>query len=228
VFALMGMRIHSAMAAPEQAQGFVELFNGKDLDGWEGDPELWSVQDGAIVGKTNAEKPLKHNSFLMWKKGTVRDFELHASFKITNGNSGIQYRSKDEGDHIASGYQADMDGAATDKYTGILYEERGRGILAERGQKVVIDEAGKKQVAGSVGDASEILKGIKKGEWNDYVITAQGNHIVQKINGVTTIDVTDNQAAKAAREGILALQLHMGPPMMVQFKDIKLKVMKEQ
>jgi len=214
--------------AAEPAGEFVELFNGKDLDGWDGDAQLWAVQDGIITGKTSADRPLKKNSFLIWKKGTVRDFELHASFKLANGNSGIQYRSKDEGDHVVSGYQADMDGAPTDKYTGILYEERGRGILAERGQKVTIDEAGKKEMAGVVGAPEEILKSVKKGDWNDYVIIAQGNHLVQKINGVTTVDVTDNQSSKAAREGILALQLHMGAPMTVQFKDIKLKVLQEQ
>jgi len=214
--------IGAAVAAPETPSDVKELFNGKDLSGWDGDEQVWSVQDGAITGHTTAEKPIKHNTFLIWKGGTVGDFELHLKFKISNHNSGVQYRSKDLGDHIVSGYQADMVGDDPDKYTGILYEERGRGILAQRGEKVVIDDAGKKQVAGSVGEGAEILKAIKKGEWNEYVITAQGNHLVQKINGVTTVDVTDNEPAKAARDGILALQVHMGPPMVVQFKEIKL------
>jgi hypothetical protein len=202
------------------------LFNGKNLDGWDGDPRFWSVKDGAITGQTTAENPTQHNTFLFWKNGKVSDFELHASFKITNHNSGIQYRSADEGDHIASGYQADIDGA--NKYTGILYEERKRGIIATLGQKVVIDEAGKKQVVGSVGEPEEILKAIKKNDWNDYVIIAQGNHLVQKINGVTTVDVTDDEAGKSAREGLIALQIHAGEPMKVQFKDIQLKELKGQ
>jgi hypothetical protein len=218
VILLMG----AALAAPETPSGVKELFNGKDLSGWDGDEQVWSVQDGAITGHTTAEKPIKHNTFLIWKGGTVGDFELHLKFKISNHNSGVQYRSKDMGDHIVSGYQADMVGDDPDKYTGILYEERGRGVLAQRGEKVVIDDAGKKQVAGSVGEGAEILKAIKKGEWNEYVIIAQGNHLVQKINDVTTVDVTDNESAKAAKEGILALQIHMGQPMTVQFKEIKL------
>jgi hypothetical protein len=212
-----------SLIAAAPGDGFKELFNGKDLDGWDGDPRFWSVKDGVIVGQTTAETPTEHNTFLFWKDGKVSDFELHASFKITNHNSGIQYRSVNEGDHVASGYQADIDGAEKDKYTGILYEERKRGIIATRGQKVVIDEAGKKQVVGSVGESDEILKAIKKNDWNDYVIIAQGNHFVQKINGVTTVDVTDNQTGQFAPEGLLALQIHAGPPMKVEFKDIRLK-----
>src|SRR5689334_21984360 len=114
-----------------------------------------------------------------------------------------------------------------DKYTGILYEERGRGILAQRGEKVEIDEAGKKNPVGSLGDSAEIAKAVKKGDWNEYVIVAKGNHITQTINGTQTVDVTDNETAKAAKDGMLALQIHMGPPMTVQFKDIKLKELKQ-
>src|SRR4051812_1902766 len=204
---------------------FVDLFNGKDLAGWEGDKDLWSVKDGVINGQTNAEKPLKKNSFLFWTGGKVANFELHAMFKIASGNSGVQYRSKDLGEYVAAGYQADMMGGEPDKYTGILYEEKGRGILVQRGQKVTIDESGKKD-ATEIAKSEDILKTIKHGDWNEYVIIAQGNHIVQKINGQVTVDVTDNESAKAAKEGILALQLHVGPPMNVQFKEIKLKQMK--
>jgi 3-keto-disaccharide hydrolase len=210
----------------KESSGYKTLFNGKDLSGWDGDPRFWSVKDGVIVGQTTAETPAQHNTFLFWKNGKVSDFELHASFKITNHNSGIQYRSADEGDHIASGYQADIDGA--NKYTGILYEERKRGILATRGQKVVIDESGKKQITGSVGDPETIVKAIKPNDWNNYVIVAQGNHLVQKINGVTTVDVTDNETGKSAREGFLALQIHAGPPMKVEFKNIQLRELKSE
>jgi hypothetical protein len=202
------------------------LFNGKDLTGWDGDEQFWSVQDGVITGRTTAEKPAKHNTFLIWKGGVVKDFELRLKYKISNHNSGVQFRSKDQGDHVVAGYQADIVGDTPDKYTGILYEEKGRGILAERGQKVVIGQDGKKEVAGTVATSDEIMKAIKKGDWNDYVITAKGSHITQSINGVTTVDVTDNQTDKAAREGILALQIHQGPAMSVQFKDITLQEMK--
>jgi hypothetical protein len=220
----------AAIAAPaEGAREARELFNGRDLSGWDGDGIHWSVEDGAITGRTSAEHPLKVNTFLIWKDGTVGDFDLHVSYKIVGGNSGVQYRSRrrDElGDHVVSGYQADIVDSDPDKFSGILYEERGRGILAERGQKVVIDEAGKKQVTGSLGEAQELAKAVKNHEWNDYEIIARGNHLVHKINGVTTVDVTDSQKDKSAREGILALQIHAGPFMTVQFKDIRLQVLK--
>ncbi|MEO6436047.1 MAG: DUF1080 domain-containing protein [Tepidisphaeraceae bacterium] len=204
-----------------------ELFNGKDLTGWEGDTKFWSVEDGLITGRTTADKPLKSNTFLIWKGGAPADFELRVSYIIIGGNSGVQYRSKDLGGHAVSGYQADIVGSEPDQYSGILYEEKGRGIIALRGEKVVIDADGKKSVAGSVGTSDDILKAIKKGDWNEYVIIARGNKIVQKINGVTTVELTDEESAKAARDGVLALQIHTGPPMTVQFKDIRLKELKE-
>ena len=210
-------------------EGFVEIFNGKDLTGWEGNPKLWSVQDGVITGQTTADNSTKGNTFLIWTKGTVADFELRCSFKLTPGdskgfaNSGIQYRSKvaNPANWVVHGYQADME--AGPAYTGILYEEGGRGILAQRGEKVVIGADGKKQVAGSVGDAAEIGAAIKKGDWNDYVIIAEGNHLQQFINGKQTVDVVDECEAKRALNGVLALQLHAGPPMTAQFKNIRIK-----
>jgi hypothetical protein len=210
-------------------EGFVEIFNGTDLTGWDGNPKLWSVKDGAITGQTTAANPAKGNTFLIWTNGTVADFELRCSFKLVPGdskgfaNSGIQYRSKiaDPANWVVGGYQADMEAGPT--YTGILYEERMRGILAQRGEKVVIGKDGKKQVVGSVGDAAAIEASIKKGDWNDYVIIAQGNHLQQFVNGKQTIDVVDEDEAKCAMSGILALQLHAGPPMMAQFKNIRLK-----
>ena len=159
----------STLAADEEA-GFKSLFNGKDLTGWDGRAIHWSVRDGAITGATTKENPAKGNNFLIWRGGTVDDFELRLSYKITANNdkgfanSGIQYRSKEfkeAGDHVVGGYQADFEAGNT--YSGILYEERMRGILAERGQKVVIKEAdGKtvKEVVGSVGNSPEIQAAI--------------------------------------------------------------------
>jgi type 1 glutamine amidotransferase len=201
--------------------GFQSLFNGKDLSGWDGNPKFWSVKDGAITGQTTAENPLKENTFLIWRKGTVDNFELRLSYRLVGGNSGVQYRSKDLGNWVVAGYQADME--AGKKFTGILYEERGRGILAERGQKTVIDATGKVTVVGSVGDSDQLQAAIKNEDWNDYVITAQGNHMVHRINGQVTADVTDEQVEKRVMTGILALQLHAGDPMTVQFKNIQLK-----
>jgi len=218
----------ATLDAKPDAEGFVSLFDGKSLDNWDGDPDLWSVKDGCITGETTAEHKPKGNAntFLVFKGGEPGDFELHAMFKLRNHNSGIQYRSKkfkDAGDNhwVVGGYQADMDGENT--YTGICYEERGRGILCKRGEKETIGEDGKKTVEGKTADEKEILSAIKKGDWNEYVIICKGPHCVQKINGVTTADFTDNQPGKSASKGILALQIHQGPPMLVQFKDIKLK-----
>ena len=213
-----------------------QLFNGKDLTGWEGNAKLWSVQDGAITGKTadDGDAKIKHNTFLVWKAGTVGDFELTFKYRIEKGNSGVQYRSKElpagENGPIISGYQADFEAGKT--YSGILYEERGRGILAKRGEKVVIkaDPADAKkvkiEVTGSLGNSDEIQAAIKNEEWNDFKVVAQGGHLQHFINGKQTVDVTDNDAKHAAKEGILALQIHAGPPMTVEFKDIVLKALK--
>lgn len=208
------------------------VFNGKDLTGWEGNPELWSVQDGVITGRTTAEKPAAGNTFLIWKGGDVANFELTFKYKMTPGddkkftNSGVQYRSKivDAKNFVVAGYQADFEYG--DTFSGILYEEKERGILAQRGQKVLISQGEspgkpKLEVKGETGKSEEIQAAIHKDDWNDYRVVAIGNHLQHYINGKLTIDVVD-QTAEAAQSGILALQLHAGSPMQVQFKDIML------
>jgi hypothetical protein len=211
-------------AAADDETGFKPIFNSKDLDGWDGDTKFWSVEDGAITGRTTAENPTGGNTFLIWRQGEVDDFELRLSYRIIGHNSGIQYRSADLGDHVVGGYQGDIE--AGDSFSGILYEERGRGVLALRGQKVAIGSDHKPQSTGSLGDAAELQKGIKKEDWNDYTILARGNHLQHFINGQQMIDVIDNDAEKQKMTGILALQLHAGPPMTVQFKNIRLKRLK--
>lgn len=232
------------LTAADAEKGFKPIFNGKDLSGWEGNPELWSVKDGCITGQTTAEKVITHNTFLIWKGGTPGDFELHCKWKLTSqnekgfGNSGVQYRSKviDPKEWVVGGYQADI---ATDPvHTGILYEEKGRGILANCGEKVVItgseavEKKGKKsskpklEATRAFGTVEEIQSKVNKGEWNDYLIIAKGNHLQQFLNGHQTVDVTDKDADGAAKSGILALQLHVGGAMTIQFKDIKLKELK--
>jgi len=207
--------------------GEIQLFNGKDLTGWTGNPKLWSVQDGAITGKTSdsGDTKISHNTFLVWENGTVRDFELTFKYRIEKGNSGVQYRSKllEAGPFgsVVSGYQADFEAGKT--YSGILYEEKGRGILAKRGEKTEVGDDGKPKVTGQVGDSNEIQAAIKDEQWNDYKIVAKGNHVQHFINGKQTVDVTDNDAKNAPKEGILALQIHAGPAMVVQFKDLVLK-----
>lgn len=216
------------LTASAYADDFTSLFDGKTLKGWDGRPEFWSVQDGAICGKTTKETPAKENTFLVCKAGEFGDFELHAQFKLVPGdekgfaNSGIQFRSKVvKPDYfVVAGYQADMEAGKT--YSGILYEEKGRGILAQRGQKVVIKEGNRIEVTGSVGKSEEIQAAIKQGDWNDYVIIVKGNHIQQFINGKQTVDVTD-ETTVGAKAGIIALQLHAGPPMAAFFRNIKIK-----
>jgi len=221
----------TAFAADEA--GFKPLFNGKDLTGWEGRKEHWTVEDGCITGTTTKENPAKGNNFLIAKAGgknlIVGDFELRLSYKFSSdwGNSGIQYRSKEFPDFVVGGYQADFEVGKT--YSGILYEERGRGILAQRGQKVVLkDGDGEKpkiEVTGSLGKTEDIQAKIHVNDWNEYVVIAKGNHLQHFINGKPTVDVTDECEAKAAKSGVLALQIHAGPPMTIQFKDIRIKTL---
>lgn len=231
LFATLAALATSALALTSLAaeEGFVSLFDGKTLSGWEGNNAIWSVKDGAITGQTGPETNLKHNTFLVWKGGQVDDFELRFRYRIVKGNSGVQYRSKvaEQGPQgpIVGGYQADFEAGTT--YSGILYEERGRGILAQRGQKVVVRPAAggkhKVEVTGSVGNSADIQATIQSEQWNDYVVVARGNHLVHTINGRTTVDVTDEDAAHAAKSGVLAFQVHVGPPMTVQLKDVRLK-----
>ncbi len=217
----------SSLAIAQQAEPR-SLFNGKDLTGWAGDERYWSVQDGAITGTTTADQPLRYNTFLVWKGGEVRNFELRLEYRIVNGNSGIQYRSRllDPERFIVGGYQADIDAAL--RYSGIVYEERGRGILAERGQAVRILPDGSKDVVGFLGDSDALQEKIRKEDWNEYRVVAQGNHLRHYINGVLMSEVIDEQQDKASASGILAFQLHQGPPMVIQFRKVELRELPEK
>ena len=201
---------------------FVSIFDGVSLDGWDGDPRFWTVEEGTITGQTTEENPTERNTFLIWRKGTVADFELKLQYRIVGHNSGIQYRSFEIPDEkwLVGGYQADFE--AGDRYSGILYGEKFRGVLADRGQRTVIQEGGKVEVVGSVGNSDEIQTKIRKEDWNDYHIIARGNHFIHKINGVVTCEATDEDSA-ARKDGIVALQLHRGPSMTVQFRQVMLK-----
>ncbi|MFM8803440.1 MAG: family 16 glycoside hydrolase [Planctomycetia bacterium] len=213
-----------ATGAAADDVGFVSIFNGTSLDGWEGKPEFWSVQDGVVVGQTTAEKPTKGNTFLIWRQGTVDDFELEFSYRITGGNSGVQYRSRDLGDSVVGGYQGDFESGT--KFSGILYEEKGRGILAQRGERVSIAADGAKTIGEPIGTSEELQQRIKPGEWNDVKIVARGPKLQHFINGQLMSETVDEQVGKRAAEGVLALQLHAGPPMKIEFKNIRLKRLK--
>lgn len=200
----------------------VVLFDGKTLDGWVGREDLWAAEDGQIVGRTTDEMPIDGNTFLIFDGEEFENFELTAEFKIEGGNSGIQYRSRviDADKFVVSGYQADIDDA--NKFAGILYEEKARGILALRGETITIGSDGKKSKV-RFGDAEKLGMGIHPGKWNDFRVVADGNHLQHFINGAMTAEVIDEQSDKAAKSGIIALQLHRGPAMTVRFKNLKVR-----
>lgn len=242
---LLSCGLLAALAPCAQAadSGFKSLFNGKDLSGWDGLKEYWSVRDGAITGQTTADKKLPANTFLVWKGGDVKNFELRMKFRLTPNNdqnaanSGVQYRSRlmDPATFVVGGYQADID---MGRYIGMLYEEKGRGILMQPGQKIRVGAAApategakkskqkaKVETVATLTTAEELAAAYKKGEWNEIVIIANGNHLQHIVNGKVAADVTDNDAEKGSKSGVLGLQLHVGPPMTIQFKDIQLKTL---
>ena len=215
--------VATPVSAADDEASFVWLFNGKSLEGWDGNPAFWSIDDGGcITGMTTAENPTKGNTFLIWRGGTVSDFELRFEFKINGGNSGVQYRSEELADQkwVLKGYQADFD--AKGDWVGSLYEEKGRGVLAKRGSQVKVPAGGKPEIVAKIADEEQILDTLKE-DWNSYTIIAQGNHLVQLLNGVKTVDLIDEDTEKGKKEGLLGLQLHAGPPMSVQFRNIRIK-----
>lgn len=200
---------------------FVDLFDSKTLEGWSGDTDHWSVADGVIVGQTTEEKRLERNTFLIWN-GEVSDFELELEFRLTSGNSGVQFRSVDNGSHRVTGYQGDFD--AGNNYTGILYEEGGRGILVPRARHVTIGGDGTRKVSDEATcDEKDFLASIKSGDWNQSKVIARGSQITHMINGFVTARLDDGEAGKSKDKGVLALQLHAGPPMKIEFRNIRLK-----
>ncbi|MDO5582061.1 MAG: DUF1080 domain-containing protein [Planctomycetia bacterium] len=222
-FCLLGLYTGSAFAVdPYPESDFVSIFNGKDLTGWTGDKSLWSVEDGAIVGKTTAEKPLTYNQSLAWKD-KVEDFVLRFEFWISNpGNSGMYYR----GWYLKQpfqmgGYQADFDGAAT--FSGIVYGEALRGILAKRGTVSFITNDHKPVAIDQFAPADELKKNIKIEDWNLYQVYACDGVFIHKINGKIMSILVDEDKEIKREEGMLGIQLHVGPPMTVKVRNIRLK-----
>ncbi len=227
---------------PRDTEGFVRIFDGKTLKGWEGDPTYWRVEDGTLVGEITPATLLKTNSFIIWRGGTPTDFELKGSFRITpDGNTGINYRSEQLPDvpFALRGYQADIDGK--NRYTGQNYEERKRTTLAYRGEIVSVNtqanptESGSLQanvknnawtartVTGSLGSSDSLQTLIKSNDWNDFHLIVKGNRLQHFVNGVLMSDVTDNDTVNRKLTGLLGVQVHVGPPMKVQYRDIRLK-----
>ena len=205
---------HAAIAD----EGSIRPFDGRTLDGWDGDRSYWAVEDGTIVGRSTESRPLPASTYLAWGGDMPQDFDLRCKVLITAGNSGIQYRShRVDGKADMAGFQADLD--AANSYTGILYEGLGREVMSGRGEQVEWSPAGKRVVARFAPD--ERLKGVMRtGSWNDYRIEARGTRVRHWINGTLMTDVNDGDASRFRRDGQLAFQLHAGPPMEVRFRDL--------
>ena len=232
--ALNPVTVEDSRTAPAESKEVKSLFNGKDLGGWDGDPRLRSVKDGAIRGETTAEKRARGNTFLIWKGGVLKNFELRLAFRCNaTNNSGIQYRSK----HIAEdkvrnkwvvrGYQHEIrNEVKLPSVAGFIYDEGGRrGRICLVGEKATWEKDGKKKSRERLIDAEGFRKLFKLDDWNDIVIVARGNHIRHYLNGRLIVDFTDNDPRLALAEGVLALQIHAGKPMWVEFKNIRMKEM---
>lgn len=234
----------SPEVATEQSgdeDGFVRIFDGETLNNWEGDTTYWSARDGVLIGQITPTTLLESNSFIVWTGGTPADFELKADFRITEtGNSGIQYRSErvEVVPNALRGYQADIDGQ--NNYTGQNYEERGRTTLAYQGERVVVNtqpnpEQGTlrdhvknnawtvREVTGSLGSQDSLRSLMKKNDWNSAHIIARGNRLQHFVNGVLISDVTDNDTVNRKDRGLLGVQVHVGPPMKVEYRNIRIK-----
>ncbi len=216
-------------ANPSSAQnpekGFRKIFDGKTFNGWEGDRSVWRIENGTLIGEVTPEKPIKTNSFLIWRGGQPADFEFKAEYRINKeGNSGINYRSEELPDikYAVKGYQADIDGANT--YTGQNYEERGRGFLAMRGQRATL-EAGKAPVISkeAVGESETLKSYIRQNDWNEIHLVVKGNNMKHYINGVLMSETTDLDPTHAKSSGLLCLQAHVGERMKVEFRKVRLK-----
>ena len=235
-----GCRVSDSRQAKEK--GFVNIFDGKTLNGWEGDLTYWRVENGNLVGEITPQTLLKTNSFIVWKGGEPANFELKGEFNITeSGNSGINYRSEKLPDvpYALKGYQADIDGA--NRYTGQNYEERGRTTLAYRGQITTINSQSGNwraedlkakvknnawsdlKVTGSLGSSDSLKTQIKNQDWNSFHLIIKGNHLQHYMNNILMSDVTDNDAVNGKSKGVIGVQVHVGPPMKVQYRNLRLK-----
>ena len=242
VVGLIFFACKTSNVAQNSEKGFKTIFDGKSLKGWSGDTKYWRVENGNIVGEITPETLLKTNSFLTWEGGQPADFELKAEFNITEkGNSGINYRSVIFPDvpNALKGYQADIDGA--NRYTGQNYEERGRTTLAYRGQiteinaqsgnmtpeqvraKVSKNAWTELKVTGQLGENEALKAKIKAEDWNEIRLVVKGNRLQHYVNGILMSDVTDNDTVNGKSKGLLGVQVHVGPPMKVQYRNIRIK-----
>ncbi|WP_262247051.1 3-keto-disaccharide hydrolase [Parapedobacter soli] len=239
--AISALAISSCGSGATQNQqdpsAYISLFDGSSLTGWRGDTSLWRAEGGVLIGEIAPGAELDHNSFIIWDGGKPADFELVAEYRMTGkGNSGINYRSEElmEPSFALKGYQADIDAANT--YTGQNYEERGRTILAFPGQHVRLPEVtgpiadyAKGNIwtvaeeVESLGNRDSLRTLVKENDWNEIRIVANGNQLEHYINGTLMSKVEDHDVANRKQEGLIGFQVHVGPPMKIEYRNIRLK-----
>jgi len=212
----------AALPEPDK-DGFIPMFNGKDLTGWDGKPDGWWVEDGAITSQSTPEKPCVKPHYVFWKPAQPADFVMRFKYRLVGGNSGVQFRSKRRPEYDVWGYQADMEAGA--QWSGCLFQHDRNGVVM-RGYRAVIAADGQRQEE-QFASPEELQKVIKPEEWNDYEITAEGPKLALRINGKLMCEVVDNDAKMSRAKGFIALQMHPGPPMKIQFKDLRIKILKK-
>ena len=206
--------------------GFDAIFDGTSMKNWDGDPAYWRVEGGSLVGESTEANPVKQNTFLIYRGGEPADFELKVEFRINNTNSGIQYRSVQvpaddkTGKWVLKGYQADIDIA--NQFTGMLYEERGRGFLAPRGTAGYVSET-QRGTIGLLENGDALKAYIKDKDWNQFHVIASGNTLIHILNGHVTAVFVDDDVKNRTMKGLLGFQIHTGPPMKIEFRNIYLK-----
>lgn len=235
VFPLSPARAQETKTASVATSDFVSLFDGQSLDGWEGDERFWRAEEGILIGQTTADVTTKKNTFLAYKDKEFSDFELRFSYRVNGGNSGVQYRSQLVSKWVVKGLQADFEDRmheGKDKFSGMFFEENGRMFMGQRGDVVIVrsnEAAPKKPVIekiATVGSNEELETYIRRDDWNDYIVIAKGNVFMHIINGHVMSIGVDEDELNARESGIIAWQLHAGPPLRIEMKDIRIRELK--
>lgn len=222
-FALVLCGVTASAAEPSSAETFDEarftpIFNGRDLEGWSGSEGFWRVEGGTLIGESTAEHPVERTRYLFWEGGEPSDFVLRAKLRLLGGNSGIQFRSERLPSDDADGYQADYD--ADGHYIGCLYQPA-RHIFVTRGVRATIGEDAERTEE-RFADPDALVKDFDPREWHEYEIEARDSRLVLRIDGEKVCEADDRHPQHSLRSGVIALQLHQGPPMRVEYRDIRL------
>jgi len=233
LFALSTTVLFASCAFLKRHHTYQSIFNGVNLNSWEGDPVYWRVENGVIIGEVTPATLLKRNTFLIWRGGAPGDFDLKLEYRISaKGNSGVNYRSVeiDTLRFALKGYQADLDGKdkynlGYPRYSGQNYEERGRQFLAFRGQKTLLTIDKKPKLIDSTGKTLDLVKSIRPDDWNELRIVAKGKRLQHYINGVLMSEVIDDDTVNRKMSGLLGVQVHVGPPMKVEYRNILLRTL---